>query len=136
MIKNIHTQRKNNERSRLWYLSNKDLPEFKEKVRLRQINHRQTKPERYLWGRAQARALARGIEFTILPEDIKIPEVCPILKVPFQYGTRYAASLDRVDSSKGYVKNNIQVVSRKANVMKQDATKEELKEFARWALEI
>jgi len=46
--------------------------------------------------------------------------------------TEYAPSLDRIDSRKGYTKDNIQVISNKANILKNDATLSELKMFAKW----
>jgi hypothetical protein len=38
--------------------------------------------------------------------------------------------LDRVDNTKGYVKGNVIVVSRRANVLKKDATLNELRQLA------
>jgi hypothetical protein len=57
-----------------------------------------------------------------------------VLNKPFEFRTRYASSIDRIKPSLGYVKGNIQVISRKANLMKQDASPEELRNFAKWAL--
>ena len=66
-------------------------------------------------------------------KDIIIPKICPILEVPIILGSKgnyeYTPSLDRIDNSKGYIKGNIQVISKKANSMKNSATLEELQKF-------
>lgn len=84
---------------------------------------------------AKRRAFNRGIDFNITEEDIIIPSICPILEVPLIIGTKgnyeYSPSLDRIDNSKGYIKGNIQVISKKANSMKNSATLGELKAFCR-----
>lgn len=41
----------------------------------------------------------------------------------------HRASLDRIDSSKGYIKGNIQFVSTPINLMKQTRSDEEVKKF-------
>lgn len=99
---------------------------------MRELN--QAKPAYRLLTRAKSRAKIANLDFDITEEDIVIPELCPVLGVPFEYKTYYTASLDRIDSSKGYVKGNVQVMSHKANAMKNSATKEELVKFARWIL--
>lgn len=84
---------------------------------------------------AKRRASIKNIDFNITEEDIEIPSMCPILEVPLIIGTKdnyeYSPSLDRIDNSKGYVKGNIQVISKKANSMKNSATLEELQAFCR-----
>lgn len=84
---------------------------------------------------AKRRATSKGVEFNISQEDIIIPKMCPILEVPLVIGTKgdyeYSPSLDRIDNSKGYVKGNIQVISKKANSMKNSATLSELKAFCK-----
>jgi hypothetical protein len=85
--------------------------------------------------KAKTRADKKGYEFNLEPEDILIPEICPYLKTPFIKGTMYAPSLDRVDNDKGYIKGNVEVISRKANLMKSNASSEELLEFAYTILE-
>lgn len=85
---------------------------------------------RTLFDNARKRSQRFNTEFTISVEDIEIPEVCPVFKIPFvQDGKKgqnsYAPSLDRIDSSKGYVKDNIRVICTRANVLKNSMTKEE-----------
>ncbi len=79
---------------------------------------------------AKKRALKKGIEFTIIPDDIIIPEICPILGIPLFIGDKTcyfnSPTLDRKDTSKGYTKENIGVISMLANSMKNAATKEQL----------
>lgn len=84
---------------------------------------------------AKRRASIKNIDFNITEEDIEIPTICPILEVPLVIGTKgdyeYSPSLDRIDNSKGYVKGNIQVISKKANSMKNSATIAELQAFCK-----
>lgn len=89
----------------------------------------------YLLKHAKARANQKGIEFSLIEEDIILPEVCPILKIPFDRSTRrYAYSLDRKDPNKGYTKDNVWVISQLANSMKWDSSHEERVLFANWVL--
>lgn len=86
-----------------------------------------------MWKSAYNRAKTKGIEFNIEESDIIIPERCPLLDIPLEFGTKadYNASpsLDRIDNTKGYIKGNIWVISKKANTMKNSATLEELYTF-------
>jgi len=50
-------------------------------------------------------------------------------------GKNDSPTLDRIDPNKGYVKGNIQVLSHLANMMKSNATAEELHLFADWIKE-
>jgi hypothetical protein len=100
---------------------------------------KQTNPALFMWKQAKHRAQwdYENMEFTITVEDIIIPEKCPYLGVEFQaLDKRYGYSLDRIDSTKGYVKDNIQVISRLANIMKNNATEQELISFAKGVLDV
>ena len=99
---------------------------------MRELN--QSNPGYRLLTRAKNRAKTAGLDFDLTTDDIIIPDVCPVLGVPFEYKTYYTASLDRIDSTKGYIKGNVQVMSHKANAMKNSATPEELIKFAQWVL--
>lgn len=97
-------------------------------------------PKRTMIHRAAKRAKMLGLEFDLSVVDIEIPHVCPILGIELQVGEAYgqfdSPSLDRIDNTQGYVRGNVQVISYRANRMKNDATPEELKSFAAWVLEV
>lgn len=83
--------------------------------------------------RAKIRGKRFGVEATITLNDIVLPEVCPILGIPLAVGVSgHAPSLDRIDNTKGYVPGNVQVISEKANRMKNDASPTDLLLFAKW----
>ena len=100
----------------------------KRESRLRNITHA-------IWKKAKDRALKYNMDFNIEESDIIIPEICPILEVPLEFGTKgnyeYSPSIDRIDNSKGYIKGNIQIISKKANSMKNSASLEELRKFCK-----
>lgn len=91
--------------------------------------------------RAQQRARQSNIEFSLSKEDIIVPEKCPILGIPLichkgsPGGKKNSPSLDRIDSTKGYTKDNIWVISHLANQMKSHSSIKEMKNFAKWVLE-
>lgn len=100
---------------------------------------RRNSPELSLYTEAKKRAKEKDLEFSILLDDIFVPPVCPILLIPLKVGTgklhNNSPSLDRVDNSKGYTKDNIMVISYLANRMKSSASKEQLLQFSIYMLE-
>lgn len=114
-------------RTKRWRLAN---PEKTKDILARS---RRRDPARKLLNNARTRAKAKGWEFDLEKEDILIPEICPLLEVKLDvWGPRdFCPSIDRINNTKGYVKGNIQVISFKANRMKNTASLEELKTFAR-----
>ena len=89
----------------------------------------------YLLRCSKNRAKMKGIEHTLKVEDINIPTHCPVLGIPISHqktgGMPHtnSATIDRIDNSKGYTPDNIIIVSRRANVLKNDATIEELRKI-------
>jgi hypothetical protein len=83
---------------------------------------------------ARIRAEKRGLDFNIDETDIVIPEKCPLLEIEIKIADKVAnansPSLDRIDSSKGYVKGNVMVISYRANTIKSNATPSELLKLA------
>lgn len=87
--------------------------------------------EHDMWERSKRRARKKGFEHTIDHTDIYVPTHCPLLGIPLFRSVGKGAcdnspSLDRIDSSKGYMADNIWVISNKANSIKSNATLEEL----------
>jgi len=79
---------------------------------------------------ARTRAKTKGLPFDLVLEDIVIPERCPVLGVEFRKevvrNMRYCASLDRILPELGYIRGNVEVISFRANKLKNDATVEEI----------
>lgn len=90
-------------------------------------------PVAYMLRRIGDRCRRNGKEFLLTKDDVKFVEFCPVLGIKLIWtggGRDAAASLDRIDNSKGYVPGNVEVVSGKANRIKSNATPEELRKVA------
>lgn len=113
----------------------------REKVRERerkyfQDNKDKLKPYKVL-STIKDRALKKGLDFDLSLEDIENFSVCPVFGFPLKRSeggkpSYDSPSVDRIDPSKGYTKDNIQIISNLANMMKQNATPEQLLLFAEW----
>jgi hypothetical protein len=83
---------------------------------------------------AKSRAKRAGLRFSLTADDIKIPKRCPVLGVKFRFSIGCAhpssPSLDRIIPELGYVVGNVEVISYRANVIKNNATAEELMKVA------
>lgn len=67
----------------------------------------------------------------------KLPTECPILGIPLVYGaegmrTDNSASIDKLEPSKGYIEGNVNIVSWRANRIKNDGTLDELLKIVAW----
>lgn len=90
----------------------------------------ESNPIKAMLQRARARARRLGLEFDLAPEDIHIPERCPVLGITLERKCREqdsSPSLDRIENDKGYVKGNVIVVSFRANRIKGNASVAELR---------
>jgi hypothetical protein len=90
-------------------------------------------PDRFLLKAAKARAKKSGLDFNLTLEDISIPDLCPVLKIPLRRNTEKnntashnSPSLDRINPNLGYIKGNVRVISHRANSLKSNACMEEL----------
>lgn len=95
------------------------------------------KPKEYhLFSQCKHRAKQAGLEFSIEVSDIVIPDVCPVLGFELsrsnQRNLPNSPSVDRFDNSKGYTKDNIRIISWRANKLKCDATPSEMAALAKY----
>jgi thymidylate synthase ThyX len=86
--------------------------------------------------RIKTSAKKRNLEFNLTPEyllSLGLPKYCKYLEVELDYSAESlqpnSVSLNRIDSSKGYIEGNVELISNKANIMLSNATPEELKLF-------
>jgi len=97
-------------------------------------------PARRMFNEVKGRATARGIPFSLKREDIHVPENCPCCDrkmTPrtgqFKKGwVSESPSLDRFDPTKGYDPSNVIVICARCNILKNNATIEELETVVRW----
>lgn len=89
--------------------------------------------------RAKKRAKLSGVPFNITAADVEnvIGNFCPIFGTEFKFignitSKHDSPSLDRIDCAQGYVIGNIEIISMKANVIKQNATSCEIFKVAEW----
>lgn len=105
----------------------------------RDSHHRRNNdPEKlisFLLKYAKIRAIKKNLPFDLEPADLApLPDVCPVFGVSFDKSRRYSRSLDRIIPDKGYVRDNVRVISQLAHAMKWDSTPEERLAFAKWIL--
>jgi len=92
---------------------------------------------------AKKRAKAKNLEFDIDLDFLRktAPNTCPVFGFELDWNSWGASngkaqdnspSIDRIDSSKGYVKDNVIWLSWKANRLKNNATHAELFTIANW----
>ncbi len=86
-----------------------------------------------LYRSAKQRAKKYGVPFTLKHSDVVVPEFCPVLgiKLKNQRGKMCESSptIDRLYPEKGYTKENICIMSNRANRIKSDASIEELEKI-------
>ena len=80
--------------------------------------------------RAKSRSKKNNLPFNIELDDIVIPEKCPLLGIRIEStevrNSPNNPSLDKIIPEKGYIKDNVWVISNRANTLKNDASLQEL----------
>jgi len=109
-----------------------------EKKRTRDRAYRKANPQWVLFTQKRARAKSDGVLFKLVFEDIWWPSHCPALGIPLNYNGEksgfapHSPSFDRIDPTRGYVPDNVLIISNRANKLKSNATTEELEALVRW----
>lgn len=90
---------------------------------------------------ARTRAKEKGLMFDIHYDDIQIPNLCPVLRIPLipsvdGQQSDNSPSLDRKIPYLGYTKGNVRVISMRANRIKSDATSTELEAILKYVRQI
>jgi hypothetical protein len=83
---------------------------------------------------SRQRAKEKGLEHTLVKEDLKelfpADNKCPVYGFDLEWNSggfrETSPSIDRIDSTKGYTKDNVQIISWKANRIKGYASVEDL----------
>jgi len=115
-----------------WYDSDAETHHYickecrKAAARRRRVNN----PTTALLRAARRRAQSREVDFDLSPSDLRVPNYCPILGIRLRTAKdtpkKHSPSLDRIDPDLGYVRGNVQVISHRANTLKNNGTLEEL----------
>ena len=90
-------------------------------------------PKKRMMAQVKSRCKRKNIFFDLAPEDVEIPTHCPVFGIPLdKRDADHHPSLDRFDNSKGYTKDNVNVISFRAKHLKNDATTEEIRALSIW----
>lgn len=80
----------------------------------------------YTLAAAKRRAARKQLLSNITEKEIELPHCCPVLGVELCYGASRndpnAASLDRIDPTRGYASGNVRVISLRANLLRNNCT--------------
>lgn len=91
--------------------------------------------QRRLYDNAKQRAKRLNVVFDLAKDDIIVPDVCPVLGVPFVWGEGlhdFSPSLDRKVPSLGYTRGNVAVITNLANRIKTNATSDQVAKVAEY----
>jgi hypothetical protein len=112
--------------------------QYKNRERLNEQRkiHRKLYPVKHMLIAARKRAKKQDIIFDLNECDITIPKVCPILGIILETGEGHpndnSPSLDKIIPKLGYIPGNVSVISNRANMIKSDATFEEIERLYLW----
>jgi hypothetical protein len=87
---------------------------------------------------AKKRAKKKDMTFDLTYKHLEsiFPEYCPILGIKLELCQRdnlfNCPSLDRIDNNLGYISSNVQIISNKANMLKNDSSLQDILQIIRY----
>jgi hypothetical protein len=118
---------------RKWQLANP------EKLKKSYKNWAKRNPLKMLLKNIKNKCRWGNIPFNLTLEDIKVPDICPVFGIPLMHNSvgmkDNSPSVDRLIPEKGYIKENIRVISWRANRLKCDGTLQELEAIVKYMKE-
>jgi hypothetical protein len=126
-------------------ISNNDFTYVEQLKKSKKLTKKSSKPieiskptsdEIFLWHIAKEDAKNENKIFNITPEDIKIPKTCPYFGIELtmnfsEFESVNYCTIDLLDESKGYVKGNVQVISKLSKNIKNQIPTDYLLNFAK-----
>lgn len=117
-----------------WYQRNKDRLNENNKSYLRNRRKRAISNKRdqayFLRLNLKTKARRLGLPFDLRTDDLIVPDYCPVLGIKLVRGVGgrqdNAATVDRLNPKKGYVRDNIIIVSNLVNDVRSTATADQI----------
>jgi hypothetical protein len=117
-------------RNSKWCRDNRSAAEVTDAVSLSRQRH----PLKQMFRAAKARSKRKGFPFDLILDDVlPVPEVCPVLGIPLAWTIATGKgvsdgtpSLERIVPKLGYVRGNVVIISYRANILRKDATLDEM----------
>lgn len=125
------------DKQKLYYYENREqcLERNKKYDRKKYMTSTEERRKKQILKIAKSRAKDKNIPFSITISDFTLSTHCPLLGHELDYSMpkgyhRNHPSLDRLIPALGYIPGNVWIISRQANVMKNDATPDMLQIFS------
>jgi len=128
---------------RMIWMTKTGMEKFRESAKLSQLESRESNRIGHALYKANRRAKKKKVPFDLnveyLEEIFPKDNLCPVFGLSFEWGggsdeasRNNSPSLDRIIPKLGYIEGNVVWISNRANILKRDATWEELYKVAAW----
>lgn len=109
---------------------------------VRNVTNRKYNRCRMVFNEIKRRARLNGVEFNLTLDEFRVVyesvHTCPVFGIEIEPGigvrSDLSMSVDRLDNSRGYLVDNINIISDRANRIKSDGTALEHLQIAAWMI--